>query len=275
MRLKSLFSETFPMLIATFFLVAFIAVLLPAARNPHVHGISAILPIHRHAPEEDYARAIVAAMQPLQQYVSHSLVPIDPNKPVTVVTWTQQKWVSTYKNGKTPRTIWVTVAPHLQSFCRNYVKSNGDDLHQLTLRLEQRLGLPPDYGNDTFVELKIEPDQIKEVSKVFRPCDDPSTAGHTCSPSLPPDPDKADDREKVREYWLLNKYYWSYAAPQKAGRETKQYPWTSLGYTFDWAPRKEGNDDFERWGESEFVISAEIPVEFVSATDTMTYCASQ
>jgi hypothetical protein len=271
MRLRNLLSGTVPIFIPTFFLLAYIFVPMWAARNPHVHGISAILPVHRHAPEEDYARAIVAAMQPLQQYVSHSLVLIDPNKPVTVVTWTQQKWVSTYKKGKTPRTIWVTVAPHLQSFCRNYVKSNGDDLRQLTLRLEQRLGLPPNYGNDTFVELQIDPGRIEDVSKLFRPCDDPSTSGHTCSPLVPPD--NADDREKVREYWLLNQYYGSYAAPQKGGRESKQYPWTSLGYTFDWAPKQEGNDDFERWGESEFVVASETPATFVSATNSAAYCA--
>jgi hypothetical protein len=267
MRERSLLSEASPIFIATVFLILPVVLLLVFAYK------------NRAAAEDymdqdsEYAKAVIEAMRPLRQYVSHSLVPIHPNEPVTVVTWIQQKWVSTYKTGETPKTIWVTVAPHLQSFCRNFVKLNGDDLRQVTLRLEQRLGLPPNYGNDTFVELKINPDQIKEVSKFFRPCDDPSTAGYTCSPLLPPD--IADDREKVREYWFLNNYYRSYVAPEKDGRETKQYPWTSLGYTFDWAPKEEGDEDFVRWGESEFVVSKGTPDQFVTAMDTAKYCTPQ
>ena len=81
--------------------------------------------------------------------------------------------------------------------------------------------------------------------------------------------------EKLREYWFLNNYYRSYVAPEKDGRETKQYPRTSLGYTFDWAPKEEGDEDFVRWGESEFVVSKGTTDQFVTAMDTAKYCTPQ
>jgi hypothetical protein len=34
-----------------------------------------------------------------------------------------------------------------------------------------------------------------------------------------------------------------------------QYPWTAAGYTFDWAPREADSELFEKWGESEFVVT--------------------
>ena len=44
------------------------------------------------------------------------------------------------------------------------------------------------------------------------------------------------------------------------------YPWTRLGYTYDWAP-----DASER-GASEFVIPAETTVQVASFTTTDEYC---
>ena len=83
------------------------------------------------------------------------------------------------------------------------------------------------------------------------------------------DPKALDgNSKKVEQYWLLSNYYWSFAPPY-------QYPWTSLGYSFDWAPREDGSEDFVRWGESEFVIPPGVPIQFVSATDTVAYCTPQ
>jgi hypothetical protein len=107
--------------------------------------------------DSEYAKAVIAAMRPLRSDVSHSLFPVDFNQPPIFVTWTRQEKVAAYKNEKLPKTTWVTAVPKLKSFCQGYVRSNGDDLRQLTLRLEQQLGLPPNSGYDTFVELKVDP----------------------------------------------------------------------------------------------------------------------
>jgi hypothetical protein len=47
-----------------------------------------------------------------------------------------------------------------------------------------------------------------------------------------------------------------------------------LGYTFDWAPgpHAESDTDFQKYGESEFVIRKGAPVEILGALDTVDYC---
>ena len=254
---KNMFDGAAPVLIAICFLVVPIITVLANTRKQNV-------------PTADYAKAIREAMQP-DSHTSHSLVSVNLDQPVTVVTWTRQKQVPDYKNGTTPtyKNTWVTVVPRLKSFCQDYVKSHGSDPRQLTLRLEQRLGLPSGSNYDSFVEVTVDP---KDKSTFFRPCDDPSINSNSCDP--PPLPevvkdkikalDLKDDKEIAR-YWLLSTYYRSFASRE-------QYPWTSLGYTFDWAPKEDDSADFIRWGESEFVIAPGTPIKFVSAADTVTYC---
>jgi len=57
--------------------------------------------------------------------------------------------------------------------------------------------------------------------------------------------------------WFLSQYYESYGRAQPT-----RYPWTSLGYTFDW-----GSEVSEE-GESEFVIprGSEVVVESITPT---------
>jgi hypothetical protein len=248
-------------LMATFFLIAPISLLLILAAR------------ERRTPEEDYARAVREAMQPTSLDLSHSLVSVSLDQPVKVVTWTRRKSISDYQGKTAPvyKDTWVTVFPHLKTFCQDYVKSHGADAKQLSLRLEQRLGLPPGTNYDTFVELTVDP---KDVSNFFRPCGDPSAATNGCQLLLPRKPEElqADltDPKKKQEmgarYWFLNTYYNSFSS-------SKQYPWTSLGYTFDWAPSEAG-DHLERFGESEFVVPARAAITFNSATDTVAYCTS-
>jgi hypothetical protein len=252
-------SGSAPVLIAAFFLIVPLIVAL------------VVLCLCQHSdPAEDYARAVHDAIQP-DSHVSHSLVSVSLDQPVTVVTWTRQKQVADYKNGTTPnyKNTWVTVAPWLKSFCQDYVRSHGRDLSQLNLRLEQRLGLPPNADYDAFVEVTIDP---KDNSKFFRPCDDPSVNSNTCAAASLPEEirdkiqaiDLKDGKENAK-YWFLSKYYRSFAA-------NDQYPWTALGYTFDWARAKDSSDEFVRWGESEFVVGPGTPAKFVSSADTLAYC---
>ncbi len=253
--------------LATFFLVAPIILLLvftvreqPAAREDSISA-------------GDYLSAVREASQPELAPVSNALVSVDLNHPVKVVTWTRRERVPDYKSKTTPanKDTWVTVDPYLRIFCREYVKSHGADPGDLSRRLQQRLGLPPDSMNDTFVELTVNP---KDVSQLFRPCSDPSPTPKTCGPAIARTPaelksdlnDPKKKQELQNRYWFLNNYYSSFASKY-------QYPWTSLGYTFDWAPTDVG-DDVIRFGESEFIVPAGAPIQFVSAEDTVAYCAA-
>jgi len=273
-------SEATPVLIGCFFLMVPVALLLTGAAKhflPIEDSSTVMAATLEGNLSEDYAMAVRSAMQPDPSYISHSLIPVDATQPLTVVTWTEGKWVPGFKKGATDRNTWVTVAPSLRSFCQDYVRSHGADLNQLNLRLEQRLGLAPGGNYDTFVELKLEPKELSNTSKFFRPCGDSSTSSKTCSPASPPKPEeiKPDlqpldpgNPKQVGEYWLLSNYYQSFSS-------SHQYPWTTLGYTFDWARREDASEDFVRWGESEFVISPQTPFQFVFAADTAAYCAPQ
>jgi len=248
-------------LIATFFLLSPIVLLLFFAAR------------ERRTPYEEYLRAVRETAQPNSLQVSYSLLPIGTDQPVRVATWTRRDQISNYQGKTAPanKDVWVTVVPHLKSFCQDYVRTHGDDPKQLSLRLTQRLGLPPDSNYDSFVELTVDP---KDLASFFRPCSDPAPATKTCPPVLPLEPNQLEDdlkasdpqrKQEVRiRYWFLNNYYASFAS-------SRQYPWTGLGYTFDWAPKGEGGD-FVRFGESEFVIPAGTPIKFESATDTVGYC---
>jgi hypothetical protein len=249
-------------LMATFFLIAPIAgLLILAARE-------------RPTPEEIYARAVREAIRPRLSDVSHALVAVSLDRSVKVVTWTRHESKSDYEGKTAPadRDTWVTVFPYLKSFCQEYVRSHNADPKQLSLRLEQRLGLPPGSNYDTFVEFSVDP---KDISNFFRPCSATSPSTNDCQPALALKPaalqaDLTDPKKKQEmrsRYWFLNTYYHSFSS-------TKQYPWTSLGYTFDWAPTEAG-DQLVRFGESEFVVPAGAAITPGSATATVSYCRPQ
>lgn len=64
---------------------------------------------------------------------------------------------------------------------------------------------------------------------------------------------------------------WAAAAPER----TDKYPWTGLGYTFDWSKRASGDRgwQFVRFGESEFIIKCGAKIEVLSVEKTTEYCA--
>jgi hypothetical protein len=170
-------------------------------------------------------------------------------KQVLVVTWTRD-----YYNNQvgqtitTPRDIWVTVIPQLKDFCQALkLKEKA-----LQLRLEQLLGLPPDNGKTMMVEIWVSP------SDLFRPSPDPGITDHEAELDFP------------------NSWFMSVAPPYiewfyrlKAASYGKDgYPWTRLGYTYDW-----GNPGSEV-GLSEFVIRSGASIGIHSAIPTAEYCQS-
>lgn len=207
-----------------------------------------------------YLNALDQARLATPNDISSSLLTIDPSKPVKVVTWIREAQAAKFQKDQdtAPYDIWVTVVPFVKRFCRDYMARHSVSEEQLTERVEQRLGLPPGAGKGEFVEITIRnPSSPKHF---FRPCSVPATNSNTCSPGPPP----ADAGDPYR-LWFYSQYYSSYgtAIPYS-------YPWTALGYTFDWGFDDQGQ--LVKFGESEFVIPEGAPIRVDSISSTQEYC---
>jgi hypothetical protein len=211
-----------------------------------------------------YERAVRETALPQPSQISHSLVSVNPKAPVHVASWVGAYGITKYKQGDSwvkvaPEDVWVTVAPEMKSFCQAFSGTHGGDLDQLTLRLEQRLGLPPGAGYTKFLEITVQ--DPSNTANFFRPCNStPATDTTTCDLKWPTD--------RTHAKWIFRQYYTAFAQAKP-----DQYPWTSLGYTFDWATKEDGS--FVRFGASEFVIPKGKPIRIERATDTAKYCALQ
>ena len=95
---------------------------------------------------------------------------------------------------------------------------------------------------------------------IFRPCMDSAADQADCSVGPPAKAPPA------HQQWLYRQYYSSYGESLIG-----EFPWTALGYTFDWAPGKSSR--FEQNGESEFVIHEDAPMAIQEVVPTAQYCA--
>lgn len=228
-----------------------------------------------------YAQTVRTAQYPVQDHVSKALVPILETNPelrwdqgrVLMATWTKRK----YYEGKVGQpyklpdgvTVWLTAVPHLQSACRAW------DLpaEALPLRIAQALGMPPppsEGGNDAFVQMWVDPKTF------FRPCPDPEITDRECQVSLDgepvdrtaPCPWSADQLSgafvRVSDdhlLWMCNNWRSTYT-----GDPQTSYPWTALGYTFDWG------DLLHPQGQSEFVVPPGATVWIEGISTAAEYC---
>ena len=193
-----------------------------------------------------YQQSIQNAIYPEASKVYDKLVPVERQNQnlvwkniggedyILVVTWKQnmtyyKQYLDSafYNTGKYP--IWITTAPELkQRMCQEKVKDDNR-------RLVQLLGLPPNSVYSYFVEFWVKP------SDLFRPCPDPEITDTKCEICFP----NQTDSEHIS--WMnenrISRYYQCDLS--------QQYPWTQLGYTYDWNPKNKSHV-----GLSEFVIGA-------------------
>jgi len=123
--------------------------------------------------------------------------------------------------------IWVFIPAQFKNKIKSPIQNN-DTL----LRMRQLLGLPPSNANNYIVELWVKPKDI------FRPSADPEIDDNTAGLYFPANA----DTNYIK--WFNQNIFDSYF-----GNWT-HYPWTRLGYSYDWA-----NCSLEV-GVSEFCIKA-------------------
>lgn len=211
-----------------------------------------------------YERAVGDASQAEVGEIRHQLLNIIPqnqrlvwekgdartDNKVLMITWTS--WDGYAKkigqDMDLSREVWATAAPELQDFCK--ALSYKSDANKLNLRLEQLMGLPPNNGKTHIVELWVSPDDL------FRPCPDPEVTDSECELDFPRSAFMQVSAE--HQAWINDLRAKSYG---EGG-----YPWTSLGYTYDW-----GNKESEV-GLSEFVIQKGATVTIKNVQTTQDYC---
>lgn len=210
---------------------------------------------------EAYARAVQDAATVEPDEIDQKLTPIvryhdgliwkdEPgSSSVLVVTWTSYTGYND-KVGQTiqaTRDIWVTVSPEVQEFCQ----SEKPSPEHLTLRLEELLGVPPHNGKTTFVEFWVNP------SDLFRPSPDPEITDREAELDFP----QAAGAMAISDWytqWFETLLATSYGE--------NGYPWTRLGYTYDWGNPK------TKIGLSEYVIRQGAMVEIHRVAGTEDYC---
>ena len=152
--------------------------------------------------------------------------------------------------------VWVTGVPEIQEKCQKFKD------HDLALRLRQLIGLQPNAKFQYFVTMTV------RVSDVFRPATDPTTTTEwpcsdstqsTCGEDFP------DSVSSDHIKWIANQMLSSYVVSE-THNEAYSYPWTRLGYAYDWKP---GAD---RYGASEYVVRPGAMVNVKSKEAYGPYC---
>ena len=164
---------------------------------------------------------------------------------VDVVTWTA--YPDSYRQPTVTLAfgdVWVTLEPEVRERCEDF------DAATRTERLYQLLGLPRSSGPRMFVSLRV------NVADMFRPCPDADVFTTRCAAQ----PQSAVSAEHLA--WMARQ---SFTAAQVPGG----YPWTRLGYTYDWSP-----DARTRYGASEYVVRRNSVVQVIGAPRaTDEYCS--
>ena len=178
----------------------------------------------------------------------------DSNR-VLMVTWTSWDGYDTQmgKEIQLAREVWVTAVPQLQSFCQSYQATAEVPL---ALRMEELLGLPPNNGKSRMVEMWVNPDDL------FRPSPDGEINDTVAELEMP----TADHFPSQQAYEFHRDWFNLQLTLDNYDDPSKGYPWTRLGYTFDW-----GNPKSEI-GLSEFVISASSTVTIEKVYSNDEYC---
>jgi hypothetical protein len=212
-----------------------------------------------------YRRAIVDAAVATPAEVAHDLVPISRTNrllrwrligrtPYVLVQ--TLRWNALGRPGQ--RVVltndrWVSIPAQLAARCRSAGCGRMGD-GQLDLRLKQLNGLAPD-GDYTYVNRFW-----ARAADIFRPCTDPRTTTTSCPTQVPaggPVPALVGHTAIASFLWSQANYAWRMperfagsasvsCAAASAIQSCYGFPWTRLGYTYDWRPgaREEGPSEF-------------------------------
>lgn len=231
--------------------------------------------------EPGRSRVLVAAFMSRDSYVRYYKDNLEAGSPEYVLS----------------KSLWVTVTPELRNFFRTAPFRALGTIVPTVKRVKQLLGLHPAYDYEVIVEMFADPVDL------FRPAPDPEVTDHEAELAIPPQEAAGGSGSNGSAVWTFprdqNPYMalrtdvffkdskWSPAQTYKewfsdradtiytVGNENDPsswgWPWTRLGYTYDW-----GNSA-DHVGVSEFVLrvdpelnGGEAVVRLVRAIDSAT-----
>ena len=214
----------------------------------------------RQSYEAAIADAAVASPEKVQP-----LLPVPSGATVAVVSWVAKSRVPCPLDKPRcsfivgPGRIWVTLTGEIQTQCRAWSLSGV----ALRRRLEQVLGLPPDpppqYEYAVFATMQV------PRAALARPClgiDDTDPAHPKCTITPPAPPAASAEMQSFVGQQMMS----SYIVRNPAG---PGYPFTRLGYTYDWAP---GAEAHRHYGASEFVVAPGTRVDVTDEVASDAYC---
>lgn len=157
-----------------------------------------------------------------------------------------------------PTDIWVSPSAQLAQFCAGF--SSDLSAEQVVLKLQQLQGLPPRTGQDpcTWKILQFTVDGLAVPEQFFRPCPkpDPTSMGPCPANFDESDPQATPDFRA----WMAGQAFLAWKIPHG-------YPWTHLGYTYNWDPQAASIH-----GTSEYVMRAGSTVEVTGVVSAVELC---
>ncbi|MDZ7618582.1 MAG: hypothetical protein U1E05_16380, partial [Patescibacteria group bacterium] len=135
-------------------------------------------------------------------------------------------YTTSYTDSVYRSTLWTSAAPELYDFLRDNEVPAGD----VAERAKQLLGMPSSHPGDRVVELWVRRDNLR------RPSRDPDVTNPDSSLEFPDDVDV--NYPGHRAQFLANMSTYTAATP---------YPWTQLGYTYDWGDSETNQGLTEFW----------------------------
>ncbi|MEM9212994.1 MAG: hypothetical protein AAGD25_01325 [Cyanobacteria bacterium P01_F01_bin.150] len=239
----------------------------------------------------EYWDAVRDARIPEPQEIFRDLTAIAPHNPnliwndhgqVLVTLWTGWEGYTLGLGERlvVTRDVWVTPPFELKAFCSAYEPTEEVSLEE---RLRQVLGLVPGTvdtsGDRQVVELWVDP------RFMFRPSPDPEITDHEAEVDFQPTgifTGNSERHQQQYQRWFYQQYDQRYQvsgqlmSPSNIDKKNLPYPWTQLGYTYDWGnPADWDNVDGDRpvnVGLSEFVIHEWSPIAVHSTQSTDVYC---
>jgi len=222
------------------------------------------------APVDSLDQAYALGMANAAMYSPRNVLPLKPALPDSAGN------VRVVRLSSAPMTVgrdsldwqkWVTVVPEVRDSCARWTEEGAD----VKMRLRQLLGLHPADSVAWFSEMTV------PAAAMFRPTVDPAVttrwpcanglADASCGLVFP------DSVGAAHRAWMANQMLSSWQVPNGypasgQGQPGLGYPWTRLGYTYNWHPGS------PRYGASEYLVRQGAWVNVTSVNSIAAYCAA-